>query len=197
MRFRIFMSTWLVVLGTVGLASAQSGATTGWQRGSTLSLHAGAAAADNLGTALGGGSIGWQMTPRFGLEGSGDWIGIGGSDDAFAASFTAHVSAAGGRGVRAIVLGGVGLYHASFGPASAEIPGFYGRRLGETHGLRGSSFTDPSVVLGFGVNAFLSRHWAIQPDVREILVMRNARTYPVTTVGLRIAYHFEDHPITP
>ena len=197
MRFRMFVSTWLAVLVTAGMASAQGVSTTDWHQGSTLGLHGGIAAADSLSTAFGGGSIGWEMTPRFGIEGSGDWIGISGRDDAFAASLTAHVSAVGGRGIRAIVLGGVGLYHASFGPASKLVPGFYGRRLGETHRLRGSSFTDPSVVLGVGVNAFLNRHWAVQPDVREILVLRGGRSYPVTTVALRLAYHFEDRPITP
>jgi hypothetical protein len=95
--------------------------------------------------------------------------------------------------------GGIGLYRASFARIGSTMPAFYARRI-TTDGMAmgtTATFTDPTVVFGSGVNAFVSRHWAIRPDVREMVVLRNSRSYFVTAVAVHVAYHFEDHPVTP
>ena len=101
--------------------------------------------------------------------------------------------------VRCKLTGGIGLYRASFDRPGSAMPAFYGRRMAMDGGRMGSAatFTDPTVVFGGGVNAFVNRHWAIRPDVREMVVLRNSRSYFVTAFALHVAYHFEDQPITP
>ena len=59
------------------------------------------------------------------------------------------------------------------------------------------NFTDPSFILGGGVNLFVTRHVALRPDVEAKLVRRNSQNYVVTAVSVHLAYHFEDHPMTP
>ena len=44
---------------------------------------------------------------------------------------------------------------------------------------------------------FVSRHWTIRPEVIAALVIRDSRSFVVTTGAVRLAYHFEEHPITP
>ena len=79
------------------------------------------------------------------------------------------------------------------------MPDFYNRRMMMNSSRVGTTagFTDPTVVFGGGVNAFVNRHWAIRPDVLEIVVLRNSRSYFVTAFAIHVAYHFEDHPVTP
>ncbi len=60
-----------------------------------------------------------------------------------------------------------------------------------------STFTDPSFILGGGMNIFVTRHIAIRPDVEAMIVRRDSHNYVVTAVVVHIAYHFENHPITP
>ena len=52
-------------------------------------------------------------------------------------------------------------------------------------------------VVGLGAGVFVSRHWSIQPDVRTAFVTRHDHAYTRTTATVRVAYHFEDHPVTP
>ena len=59
------------------------------------------------------------------------------------------------------------------------------------------TFTDPSVLGGGGVNMFVSRHWTLRPEIVTIAVLRDSRNFVVTTAAVRLAYHFEDHPVTP
>ena len=60
-----------------------------------------------------------------------------------------------------------------------------------------AEFTDPSLAGGGGTNVFLSRHWAIRPQVIATVVLGHSRSYVVTTGTVHLAYHFEDHPVTP
>lgn len=50
-------------------------------------------------------------------------------------------------------------------------------------------------LLGAGVSLFVVRHIAIRPDVDVKIVRRNSRSYAVTAVAVRLAYHFEEHPL--
>jgi hypothetical protein len=170
-----------------------------WSHGTTLNVFGGAAATPGDQAAAAGGAFGWELTPRFALEGSGTWLDFGQSAHAFTAAMTAQVAVVTARPVVPFLAGGVGLYHASFNRFDGAMPRFYQRRmmglaLGPSQMV---SFTDPSLAGGGGVTVFLSRHWTIRPEVIATLVIRDSRSFVVTTGAVRLAYHFEEHPITP
>ena len=188
------------VLAIVVTAAAQTPrpTTMSFRKGSTVNLFTGAAADTSRTGLIGGGAVGWELTPRFAVEGSGEWTEWGTGSRGFAAALTAMTGIAGSRTFMPFVTGGVGLYRASFGRLGADMPGFYVRRMTDMPPIaRTAAFTDPSVVFGGGVNAFVNRHWAVRPDIREMLVFRDSRSRLVTTIAVHVAYHFEDHPITP
>jgi hypothetical protein len=187
----------LLVFVTSTTAAAQTTpAGNTWNRGTTVDAFAGVATASSRGGALAGGAAGWEITPRFGLEGRVAWFDRPGPAEAFAASLTAHANLLTARPVVAFVKGGAGLYRASFEAEDRNMPDFYRRRLVPGFGIR-RSFTDPSIVVGGGLNVFLSRHWAIAPEIEATVVRRQSRSYFVTAVTMGVAYHFEDHLITP
>ena len=191
------------VLALAGVAAAQTidrpAPVVMFQHGSTINLFTGAATTPSMAAAIGGAGVGWELTPRFAIEGSGQWLDWNSSRRGFGASLAAQLGVAGTRKLMPFVSGGVGLYHAEFdNPYLGGIPAFYARRL--TNGAMTGSiarFTDPTVVFGGGINTFVSRHWALRPDVQEVAVLRDAQAYWMTTFAFHVAYHFEEHPITP
>ena len=197
----------LCVCATVVLACLSPGAAVAqqaiaadmWSRGSTVEVFGGVATADSRAGALAGGGLGWELTPRFGVDGSAAWLDRPGPRDAFAAALTAHLGVFGRRSVGPFVKGGVGLYRVSFEGPPQSLPDFYRRRLGAGESTLGSSstFTDPTVVIGGGVNLFTTRHIALRPEIEAIVLRRDSRSHVVTAVTFRVAYHFEDHPMTP
>lgn len=42
----------------------------------------------------------------------------------------------------------------------------------------------------------MSRHIALQPAVEAIIVTADSQSYTLTAFTVRVAYHFEDHPVT-
>jgi hypothetical protein len=170
-----------------------------WRRGTTLNVFGGLTAGSGDLGALAGGALGWEVTPRMALEGSGAWSEFGPDSHAFSAAFRALVPLRASRSVAPFVAAGAGLYRASFRQGDASAPEFYRRRLGERDGTlaRAAAFTDPSVVFGGGVNVFLTRQIALRPEVDATVVMRNGRAHTLAEARVHFAYHFEDHPITP
>lgn len=205
MTRKCWWSSALIVLVVATAATAQTTQkiqpppSTMWQHGSTLNLFGGAASAPSHRGATGGGAFGWELKPRFAVEGSGEWMEWGAGSHAFAAAITVQTGLAGPRPLMPFLTGGIGLYRASFDRMGSSMPAFYARRITMAGMGMGTTttFTDPTVVFGGGVSAFLSRHWAIRPDVREMVVLRNSRSHFVTALAVHLAYHFEDHPVTP
>jgi hypothetical protein len=192
----------LSILVAAATASAQTKITAPsgnmWSHGSTLNVFGGAAATSTGQAPAAGGAFGWEITPRFALEGSGTWLDWGQGAHAFTAAMTTQVGLATPRPIIPFLAGGVGLYHASFNRSDTGMAAFYRRRMMGTPDLgRTVAFTDPSLAGGGGVNVFLSRHWTIRPDVMATVVLRNSRSFVVTTGAVHLAYHFEDHPVTP
>jgi hypothetical protein len=170
-----------------------------WSHGTTLNVFGGAAATSGDTAGAAGAAFGWELTPRFALEGGGTWLDWGQQAHAFTAAMTTQVAVATARPVVPFLAAGVGLYHAAFNRFDGTMPPFYHRRMMGDAPQPGTTitFTDPSLAGGGGVSVFLSRHWTIRPEVMTTLVIRDARSFVVTTGAVRLAYHFEDHPITP
>jgi hypothetical protein len=186
----------LVFVTSTGVAAQTTPPGNAWSHGTTVDVFAGVAAASSRGSALAGGAAGWEITPRLGLEGRMAWLDRPGRAEAFAAALTARANLTNARPAVLFVKGGVGLYRASFEAADGNMPDFYRRRLGPGFGMT-HTFTDPSFVVGGGVNVFTSRHWAIRPEIEAIVVRRQSRSHVVTAVTMGVAYHFEEHPVTP
>lgn len=195
-----------VLVGFVLVAASASAQTVAapppgnmWSHGTTLNVFGGAARTPGDTAAAAGGALGWELTPRFALEGAGTWLDWGQSAHAFTAAMTAHVSLLTPHPFVPFLAAGVGLYHASFDRFDTGMPRFYHRRMTGLSYAPGqmATFTDPSIVGGGGLNLYVSRHWALRPEVLATVVLRDARSFVATTGVVRLAYHFEDHPITP
>jgi hypothetical protein len=189
----------LLVLCAFDIASAQIAPPPNpWTHGTTLNVFAGAASASSETGPLAGGALGWQITPWVSVEGSGTWFNRRTGADAFAADLKALVNIIAARPVAPFVEGGIGMYRASFDSSRGLLPDFYrARTTGDMGNIGGITFTDPSFVVGGGVNMFVARHVAIRPDIEATIVRRNSQSYVVTSLSVHLAYHFEDFPMTP
>ena len=169
-----------------------------WSHGTTLSGFAGMAIdSTHSGPAI-GGLIGYEVSPRLTIEGGGSWTDFGEGATAFAGAVKARVRLWGQRTVDPFVTGGVGFYRTSFDRTSQVAPGFYRRRLRTPPGAVGQiSFTDPALVAGAGMNIFVTRHFAVRPDIETFIVLRDSRSHVVTSLSVHAVFHFESHPVTP
>jgi hypothetical protein len=141
--------------------------------------------------------VGWEVTPRFAVDGTGTWTEFGSGADAFAGSLRLRMRIAGHRRVDPFVQGGVGMYRAMFETGDSQMPEFYRRRIGPAaEGVTGATFTDPTLVTGGGVSLFLRRWFAVRPEAEVTFVLRNG-THVVTSFLVHAVFHFEDHPVTP
>jgi len=185
----------LVLLSTT--ASAQTDPTT-WRRGTTLNLFGGFTGDSTDQAPVAGAAFGWEVTPRFGVEASGSWLEWGHEAHGFDAAMRALVPLRLSRSIAPFAAAGVGLHRAWFQVADPQMPEFYRRRIEEQPDAFGvtATFTDPSLVVGGGVNLFLSRQVAVRPEVDATIIMRDGQTRVLPTVRIHLAYHFEDHPIT-
>jgi hypothetical protein len=188
----------IALLAAAATASAQVDPQQ-WHKGTALSVFAGGASATGGTDGAAGAAIGWEITPHFTLEGSGLWT-AGTDVDTFSALFGTRVNVLSPRAAVPFVSAGVGVHRAMVDVGRTGVPAFYMRRMGMSSG-RGvrleETFDDFVVALGGGVDVYLKRHVALRPDVRVLLVRSNTGTRPVTVYGVQLAYHFEEHPITP
>jgi hypothetical protein len=164
-----------------------------WTHGTTISLAGGVATGSSDTGALLGGAVGWELRPRLAVEAGGSWLDRAEGAEAFAAAINVRAGLA-RSGVSPFVEGGFGLFH--FSPKQAgSLPDFYRRRVAARGGLV-KPFTDPMFHVGGGVNLFTSRRLAVQPAIEAMVVTRDGHAYTLAAVSLRVAYHFEDHPVT-
>jgi hypothetical protein len=195
---RLLATFTLMTLAGAASALAQQAPPTS---ATSLSLTAGLAHADDAARPTIGGSARWELTPHLALEGAARWMDRVGQPAANAGEISI-VYGLGGRRDSAVpyVLGGIGLQHRAFerGSDMPHVPQFYRRRLRPASTLsERQSFTDPTVVVGLGVDVALARTVTLRPDVRTVFVVRGGRhdTVFVATVGL--GYRFEHKPVTP
>lgn len=197
--FRSFQLAAFIILATGSVAAAQTVPSHVWSHGTTINLFAGmATAAANAGV-TGGGAAGWEVTKVFGIEGLAEWLDRPTGEEGFNVSLNGHLNLTSARPIKPFLKAGVGFYRATFDGSAAEVPDFYKDRINEPDGAVGMrrTFTDPSLVVGGGMNVFVSRHWAIRPDVAVTIVRDHSASYTVTGVNVHAAYHFEDHSMAP
>jgi hypothetical protein len=187
------------VLTTAGLLTAAPAGAQGadgsiWQYGTTLTLNPGVASANSEAGATLGGAIGWEVTPRFGVEGLGTWLNRPESSEAFSAAIRARYALM-PRPSAPFVEGGFGMYLTTIDPVSGSIPEFYRNRMDDP--TRRQTFTDPAFFVGGGWTFFVSRHISLQPAVEATIVTRDGHGFTLTGAGVRLGYHFENHPVAP
>jgi hypothetical protein len=167
-----------------------------WARATAISGFAGIGVDGSHSGPAFGGTVGWELTPRFALDGSGAWTDYGSGSDAFAGAIKLRANLTRSSRAAAFLQGGIGLYRASFDASAVGIPGFYRRRMGIDRSAE-RTFTDPSFVFGGGINVSINRTLKLRPDVEMAVVTRNSRAHLVSSVRLHLVYVIEDHPVTP
>jgi len=196
--FRSLQFAVLFQFAVVSAATAQTVPSHLWSHGTTINLFTGVATASSNPGMTAGGAAGWEVTRLFGIEGLAEWLDRPQGEEGFAVSLTGQMNLTGARPIVPFVKGGVGFYRAIFDSTATEIPDFYRDRLGTAAPLETrQTFTDPSFVIGGGVQVFVSRHWAIRPDAGLTIVKDHGASYLIPGVSVHAAYHFEDHPVTP
>lgn len=165
---------WMTVLAFVAFAasaSAQTGATHAWSRGTTLEGFVGMATHPSTVGSY-GGAVGWELTQRFEIQGLGAWFPRTGTDE-FAADLKVLINLMRPTTVVPYVTGGAGLYQGKLDRSDSE--------------------TDPTTIVGGGAHLYLRRHFSIRPEATVRFVVDRSRVYRVATVTCALTYHFEEH----
>jgi hypothetical protein len=202
----------LILLGLIAAPASGQPATPGeWHRATTLQAVAGGAFGSSDQGGMFGGSAGWTLTPRIAVEASGEWFTFTQGYDAFAGSLVLSARLPTATRANPFVRTGLGMYMASFdggcGPSfvtaagaceDANLPSFYRRRWSQRDwGEGGRTFTDPSVIVGGGVDVKLSRRFVLRPAVDARIVFGERQAHVVTSATVGAVFLFEHHPVTP
>lgn len=168
-----------------------------WGRGSDLGLFAGGAASSTVTGATVAGSFDWEVSRWNAIEARASWFDRGEGAKAFGFDVSGLVNLITKRSVTPFVGGGYGVYHASFASPSSEMSEFYRSRIEPALVTEAFSFTDPALRLTGGVDIIAKRSISLRPEASLLVVFNEDRTERLITFGFRLAYRFEDHPITP
>lgn len=174
-----------------------------WSRTTALFGAAGmVVAADDQSDAWGGGVATWQAAPRFGVAASALWMDRAGPASGFSADVSAEVAMlTTATGHRHYVRLGVGLHRASFRTSAAAgedwIPPFYRDRLANPARDGQAVFTDPTFLVGYGVDLRIGERFAMRPDLHVSVARADGRSNTMAFVGLQFGYRFMDNAVTP
>jgi hypothetical protein len=197
------MKRYWAIMATIGAlalapATAAAQAAVSWHKGTALAVFGGAATADGETDPAAGATASWEFTPYLTLEGSALWT-VDEAVDTFSAFAGTRVNLLPRRTAVPFLSAGVGMHRATI-EAGAQAPDFYAPRItarGPDSSRHEQAFDDFAVALGGGVELFIREHLSLRPDLRVLLVRGGGRTRPIAVYGVHLAYHFEDHPITP
>ncbi|MGE0815015.1 MAG: hypothetical protein AB7O28_04265 [Vicinamibacterales bacterium] len=188
----------ILAVAWAGPAMAQSAPV---EKATSLAVTGGVSNTDRDTGAVFGGSARWEFTANLALEGTGRWLDRGTHPDAWAAEVAAVVGLGGRRdSVMPYLVGGLGVhrrtFHTGAGPA---LPEFYGRRVRASANPIADqvTFTDPTFVVGTGMELPLSRTVVVRPDVRALLVRGDGRGDTVVVATVSLGFRFEHKPVTP
>ena len=99
-------------------------------RCTSLSVFGGVATAESTAGGVLGGAAGWQISPRFALEGNAFWLDRPGSETGFSAALNSHVNLVRRHTAVPFLTAGIGVY-----PINTDRQG-EGRRRRYIHGRR-------------------------------------------------------------
>lgn len=167
-----------------------------WSRSSSINIFGGVATDGSRTGGNAGAAVGWDVTPRVGMEASASWLDRGARAEAFAADLSLLVDLASPRRAVPFVKAGGGVYRMWLDAIESPIPDFYAQRLAPQPVGTSASFTDGMVVAAGGLNAWITTRLALRPELEAKFIFGGGNTYTVTTVGLRLAFYFEEHPVT-
>jgi hypothetical protein len=184
----------LTLLTGLSVAAQPSYSDNEWRHGTTVNVSAGAASASSEAGPLVGAAVGWEVKPWLAVEGGGSWLNRETGAEAFAAELTASIGFNHPAPATPFVEVGVGMYRTWFDLTHGSLPDFYRRRLSSSNVVSSVSFTDPSFIVGIGLNVFFTPHLALRPDMGVRLVRGDSQTYLVSALMVHLAYHFEEHP---
>jgi len=200
------ISSLVIVMAAAALpavAHAQDDGARSGMKATAIAAEGGAFSDSTRSSGWWGGTALWQPTHRVGIAVSARWIDAGPAANGFAADISAELGLAprSSRDMPYVRLG-VGAYRASFDIADpargASIPDFYRRRLDNRGTMTGrETFMDPAFVVAAGIDVPLNARVSVRPDVRGMWVVRGGHTYQMVLVGLQVAYHIEERPVTP
>ena len=195
-RARVAFLASLVALAAAPASAQGPPASAPWTYGTTLNVFGGAAVDSAHTGAAGGAAFGWELTRRLSFEASATWLARGAGANGFAADFATLFNLTPPRRLVPFVKGGLGLYRASFDPTRSPMPGFYAEGVEAADVFeRHAVFTNPAVVTGGGINLWLGEHFSLRPELDLRIVTRVGGAHPIMVAAVRVAYHFEDHPL--
>jgi hypothetical protein len=168
-------------------------------RGTELGALVGAAAASTETAPVFSGTVDWRLTRWVAVEARGSWFARGLDATGIGADVGALVNVVRRRAVTPYVGAAFGLYRARMNVAHATVPDFYRRRADDPAMLptTARAFTDPAWRLSAGIDVVGRRHLSIRPEAAVMIVHRSGSTDTITSIGVRLGYIFEDHPVTP
>lgn len=186
----------------VGLAAASLHAQTPTQsnvaaRGTELGGSLAAAITSSDTAPAVAGAAGWRLTRWATVEARGAWFARGDNAQGVGADVGALVNVVARRPVTPYVGVAFGLYRQTVDVPDATVSNFYRKRMGGSVVPGSQTFTDPAWRFTAGVDVIRHRNISIRPEASVILVHGAGATDTITTVGVRLGYVFEDHPVTP
>ena len=171
-----------------------------WARATSIGVYTGAASNAGDTRIAVGGTAAWDLSRWCAVEARGDWFDRTAGAQAFGATINALVNLVPRQTVTPFAAAGFGLHHTSFDTSRAVMPGFYQHRLANSSNAVApavQTFTDTAFYFATGVDLLASRHLALRPEVGVVVVRGGGQTDTVGTFGVRVAYRFERHLITP
>lgn len=195
----VVLSVAVLALTTVSARAQDTAGGNEWVHSTELGASVGAATGGGNAGAVVGGTAAWQVSRWVAVEGRGGWFDCGTGASGFGADLNALVGFVPKQRVTPYVSAGFGLYRASFDSSSGPMPMFYRQRLAANGPAFGTAvtFTDPAFRLGAGIDLIARRNVSFRPEASVLLVRRGGNTETIGVFGLRLAYRFEAHPVTP
>ena len=178
-------------------AAAQTQVAPPWTQCWILSASGGVASAASESGPLIGAAVSWDLTHRFGVEASSSWMNWGQDTTGAAVAITARIMVTDRRSVTPFVQGGIGAFVMTVDPSGSDVPDFYRRRLTPGSQFQKRTFTDPSAVIGLGVDVRASNRMSVRPVVDLTTVVRDGNTATVVTGRVEFAYYLQLPRITP
>jgi len=196
MRKSIVLTAMLTLAAVIGAQPAQAQGISTWNRNWVIGASAGAASLSSDTQPTLGAAVNWGLTPRIGIEASSTWMRRPAADEALSVAMTSQVAVWRRESLTAFARAGVGAFVMTLN-TNDDIPEFYRTRMAALPSRSTRAFTDPSVVIGAGVDVRMSRHVHLRPSADVVTVVRDRRTMTVIMTAVQVAYHFETHRITP